>query len=116
MRKNDNVLAGIECPHCGSQGPFVMAVTRRGYATVSDDGFDDYDDYESEFEGPSECCDCGERFNFKNLEDNDEEAQGVLVAKELDRILDDEDNEPEWDIDPSPAVTAAELALDNRSE
>ena len=39
---NDNVLTGVQCPHCGSQGPFVMAVTRRGYATVSDDGFDDF--------------------------------------------------------------------------
>ena len=114
--KNDNVLEGIECPHCGSQGPFVMAVTRKGYATVDDDGFDDFNSFESEFDGPCECCSCGKDFNFMDLDDNDEDAQAVLVTKKLDRILDDEDDEPDWDIDPSPYVTLAELALDNRSE
>ena len=68
---NDNVLTGIKCPHCGSQGPFVMAVTRRGYATVSDDGFDDFNACESEFDGPCECLDCGKDFNFMNFDDND---------------------------------------------
>ena len=117
MRKNDNVLAGIECPHCGSQGPFVMAVTRRGYATVSDDGYEDFDGYEDEVAGPCECCDCGELFNCMDFDDNTEEAKDVLINKELDRILNHgEEDEPEWDIDPSSAVTATELALDNRPE
>ena len=85
---NDNVLTGIKCPHCGSQGPFVMAVTRRGYATVSDDGFNDFNACESEFDGPCECLDCGKDFNFMNFDDNTEEATAVLVTQELDRILD----------------------------
>lgn len=114
--KNDKVLEGIECPHCGSQGPFVMAIRSWGYATVDDDGFDDFNSSESEFDGPCECLGCGKDFNFMDLDDNDEDAQAVLVTKELDRILDDEDDEPDWDIDPSPYVTMAELALDNRPE
>lgn len=115
-KKNVNVLEGIECPHCGSQGPFVMAVTRKGYATVDDDGFDDFNSYESEFDGPCECCSCGKRFNFMDFDDNTEEATAVLIANELDRVDRVLDDEPDWDIDPSPHVTMAELALDNRPE
>jgi hypothetical protein len=113
---NDNVLEGIQCPHCDSQGPFVMAIRSWGYATVDDDGFDDYKTHGTDFEGPCECIACGKDFNFMDFDDNDEDAQAVLVSREIDRMLDDADGEPVWDFGPSPLVTAAELAPDNRPE
>jgi hypothetical protein len=36
---NTNCLAGMACPECGSEGPFMIAVT--GSALVFDDGFTD---------------------------------------------------------------------------
>ena len=39
--KNDNCLKGVECPHCGSQGPFRVPVRVHGDALVSDDGIEE---------------------------------------------------------------------------
>jgi len=35
---NDNCLAGMQCPQCGSEGPFVMEVTT--LVLMSDEGND----------------------------------------------------------------------------
>ena len=47
--KNSNCLEGIECPHCGSQGPFRVPVRVLGDAIVSDDGIEEIDRSETEF-------------------------------------------------------------------
>ena len=87
-RMNENVLEGIQCPHCNSQGPFVMFLRTWGYATVSDDGYDDYKTDGTDFDGPCKCCECEKHFNFMDFSDNDQESQAVLITQELDRILD----------------------------
>lgn len=69
IEKNDNVLAGVECPNCGSQGPFKLVVTVRGTATVSDDGWDDLCSEESDFDdgAPARCSKCGHEAAFSTF-------------------------------------------------
>ena len=38
---NENCLEGISCPECGSEGPFLIEVSR--LVVVYDDGIDFYD-------------------------------------------------------------------------
>ena len=40
MTKNINCLKGIQCPKCGSEGPFVIEVTTT--VLMSDDGWDEH--------------------------------------------------------------------------
>lgn len=63
MSPNTNILEGIACPHCGSDGPFNMVVTVTGIAHVSDDGWYDLKSESSEFNGPATCCECGHDFS-----------------------------------------------------
>ena len=61
----------------------------------------------------------GEHFRDKNWPvcvQNGKKKLFLLNAWRDAHYLDDGDDEPEWDIDPSPLVTAAELALGNRPE
>lgn len=62
--KNSNCLEGVECPHCGSQGPFRVPVEVRGDAVVSDDGIEELTRSESEFLYDTDwrCLDCGKDF------------------------------------------------------
>lgn len=84
---NDNVLEGIQCPHCGSQGPFIMSLRSWGFATVSDDGYDDYKTHGTDFEGPCECCECEKDFNFMDFSDNDPDAEAILIMRELESTI-----------------------------
>jgi DNA-directed RNA polymerase subunit RPC12/RpoP len=63
-KKNSNCLEGIECPHCGSQGPFRVPVRVVGDAIVSDDGIEDLSRSETEFLDDIDwrCLDCGKDF------------------------------------------------------
>jgi DNA-directed RNA polymerase subunit RPC12/RpoP len=63
MEKNDNVLEGIECPRCHSQGPFRGGIVAYGMAHISDDGWEDLSTEETEFSGPFKCLECGHSFD-----------------------------------------------------
>ena len=54
---NTNILEGMQCPNCGSDGPFRIAITAR--ALVFDDGTDEIDDVEWVPGGDCICVDCG---------------------------------------------------------
>jgi len=73
MKKNDNCLEGIECPHCQSQGPFRAPVIVYGDAVVSDDGIEELNRSESEFnyEIDWRCLGCGNDFNPHTIEEED---------------------------------------------
>lgn len=63
MEKNINVLEGIECPQCQSQGPFRGGIVAYGTAHISDDGWEDLSTEETEFSGPFKCLECGHSFD-----------------------------------------------------
>lgn len=50
---NTNVLAGLQCPECKSDGPYQM--TMKCFAEVADDGIDQT--WEHEW-GPTDFCRC----------------------------------------------------------
>jgi hypothetical protein len=52
---NTNILEGIACPQCGSEGPFKIHA--ESFFTVYDDGTEDHEDVEW-YEDSS--CQCGE--------------------------------------------------------
>ena len=54
--KNSNCLEGIECPRCGSQGPFRIACT--SIADVEDDGTGDHESIEWNDHSYCECKHC----------------------------------------------------------
>ncbi|MDF1699847.1 MAG: hypothetical protein P1V36_01625 [Planctomycetota bacterium] len=106
--KNHNVLEGIECPKCGSQGPFRGGISASGTAYISDDGWEDMRTEESEFDGPFQCLDCSHCFDpypdesepevktfeiqdldmFERCGVFDSEIQQVLDADNLVELLD----------------------------
>jgi len=53
---NENCLVGMQCPKCGSLGPFLVAVT--ALAEVHDDGINDYWDPEWDSSSICVCRDC----------------------------------------------------------
>lgn len=57
--ENSNCLEGIECPKCGSLGPFKIQV--QGWALVSDDGSDDVRELEWDAESAIWCPNCYQR-------------------------------------------------------
>ncbi len=64
-KKNNNCLEGIECPHCGSQGPFRVSVIVYGRALITDDGVVEMDREQTEFQDDTDwfCSACGEDFD-----------------------------------------------------
>ena len=57
VAKNINVLEGMQCPSCGHEDDFRIAITMYAEATVSDDGygFADVKNYETEWDNDSSC-------------------------------------------------------------
>jgi hypothetical protein len=53
---NDNVLEGMKCPLCGSQGPFMIESTTT--AKVYDSGVEDTYDMNWGPESACSCCEC----------------------------------------------------------
>ena len=53
---NSNCLAGIACPHCGSEGPFD--ITAMTVATMYDDGCEKTADIEWDDTSPCVCKSC----------------------------------------------------------
>ena len=54
---NENCLAGMACPRCGSLEPFSIAGT--ALFEVHDDGTEDYGDVEWDDDSSCECRRCG---------------------------------------------------------
>jgi len=72
---NDNVLAGIKCPACGSEGPFTIVGTAT-FLHVTDDGCDDFEGMEWDEESSITCNECSyygivEQFFAYNEEDKE---------------------------------------------
>lgn len=53
---NNNILEGMACPECGSEGPF--AIQGSTSAMVSDNGIEPYGDFEYEGENFCSCQQC----------------------------------------------------------
>jgi hypothetical protein len=54
---NNNILMGIKCPACGSEGPFFIEVKTQ--VLMSDDGSDDSDgDHHWDGDSYMRCFDC----------------------------------------------------------
>jgi len=77
MEKNSNVLEGIECPRCQSQGPFRGGIKAYGTAHIDDDGWEDLSTEETEFVGPFTCSACGHSFEPHEPEDEPVSAREV---------------------------------------
>lgn len=90
MQKNANVLEGIECPKCGSQGPFRGGITAYGTAYISDDGWEDLRTEESDFSGPFKCSDCGHSFDLYEPEGEPTIEMRDLFERERCGVFDDE--------------------------
>lgn len=56
---NENCLAGLRCPKCGSYGPFGIAITTWA-ANVTDEGFSDVGDAEWDRDSIIRCETCNE--------------------------------------------------------
>jgi len=56
---NSNCLNGIQCPGCGSEGPFQIAA--KCWVEVSDDGTDPFSSRDWAWDGSSAivCSECG---------------------------------------------------------
>jgi len=55
---NENVLAGIKCPNCKSEGPFNIVATA-WFKDVTDDGVTDFEDVEWDHTNNIRCNHCG---------------------------------------------------------
>lgn len=55
--ENVNSLEGFKCPKCGQKDEFQIAV--QCWATVRDDGVEDYGDTEWDDDSACQCPDCG---------------------------------------------------------
>jgi hypothetical protein len=53
---NVNILEGMRCPECKSEGPFKISATSR--FTVYDDGTDGHEDVEWDDDSDCECDNC----------------------------------------------------------
>ncbi len=68
---NENCLAGMACPDCGSYGPFHIA----GLAMfeVNDYGTDDFEDVEWDKESFCKCIMCGFAADVQTFKTEDSE-------------------------------------------
>jgi len=57
MTRNENCLAGIACPKCGSPEPFHIVATAQ--FVVFDSGTDEYSDVEWDDDSLIACPNCG---------------------------------------------------------
>lgn len=53
---NTNLLKGMKCPQCGSEGPFRIRL--KGWATVHDDHVTNYDEISFQDDAMAYCIAC----------------------------------------------------------
>lgn len=63
---NTNCLAGLQCPNCGSFGPYQIAA--KCFAEVTDDGVQDTADFEWEGNSWCRCVVCSFQKKVKDFE------------------------------------------------
>jgi len=86
---NENCLAGLRCPNCGSYGPYRIEI--KTLATVTDDGTDEYEGADWEDESFCGCIDCshdGKVADFKDV-DNDgnfKECEDCAITRCIDKL------------------------------
>ena len=76
---NENNLAGLRCPKCGSYGPFGIAITAWA-VSVTDDGFTDVEDVEWDRDSIIRCETCNE---VATVADFDESLYGKAGGEEI---------------------------------
>lgn len=79
---NDNVLQGIACPKCNSEGPFNIVATAM-FLCVGDDGTGDYENVEWNEESDITCCSCSHNGiveDFMVEEEEDDLEGGVTIG------------------------------------
>lgn len=72
---NENCLAGMQCPHCGSEGPFAIAIDT--VCIVSDEGIEDQiGDSDWDRNSYCECRECGNAQKVMDFEVLEESTDG----------------------------------------
>jgi Zn ribbon nucleic-acid-binding protein len=69
---NTNILEGMACPQCGSEGPFK--IWAESSFTVYDDGTDDHGDVEWRDDSSCECGECDHSGTVKDYTIGKKEA------------------------------------------
>lgn len=88
MKKNENCLAGMRCPNCGSADTLKIEVTQTKMVVFHDDGSDDNSGGDMEWDNKSacECGKCGHSgtvADFGRNLDNDNFVADVLAYHDL---------------------------------
>lgn len=72
---NTNVLEGMRCPKCASDGPFGISVTITGVVLMTDNGygFDDFEPWGTEWDDSSncDCPNCGREGKVRDFREKD---------------------------------------------
>lgn len=79
---NTNVLKGIVCPQCGSEGPFDIEGTAM-FLDVTDDGTTDYADVEWTYDSTIVCKNCKETGEVRGFT----KVKKTIVATNVDVSL-----------------------------
>ena len=80
MSKNTNCLAGMECPKCGSLGPFKISAT--SVFEMHDDGSEAHGDVEFDDQAHCSCKACGYSTvvrGFKAAPQNADDTLGEIL-------------------------------------
>ena len=60
---NDNVLSGVKCPKCGSEGPFSMQGCAY-FVNITDDGTNEYEEFNTALPFTTRCLVCGHEATY----------------------------------------------------
>ena len=88
MKKNENCLAGMRCPNCGTIEPLKIEITKVEMVQFYDEGSDETSGGDMEWDSTNacECCECGHSDTVadfsKNL-DNDDFVAEVMTFHNL---------------------------------
>lgn len=89
MKRNENCLAGMRCPHCGFVEPLKIEITQTKIIRFFDDGSDEdggSDNMEWSDESACECGECGHSgtvADFKKNLDNEDFVAKVMAFHDL---------------------------------
>jgi hypothetical protein len=81
---NSNVLEGIKCPSCNSEGPFTI-VALATFTDVTDDGCTEFEGVEWNQESDITCNSCGQNGDisvftvYEDEEDETPQGEGIAV-------------------------------------
>jgi len=117
---NDNVLKDIECPECGSTGPFDIHGASVSLLRVTDDGTEDYDGASWSDSSRIECCQCRHSGTVRGFTKCDTMKLRVYMAAltrmECVKVIEVPSNTPESDFDRIARVIYDETDVKDFSE